>query len=317
MIAVLLGLTIGVGLPVQTSINTRLRRSVGSPFVASLVSFLVGTVFLIVVTLAGRHSVLFPASLLTEQPTWLWLGGLFGVVYLTGNILLMPRLGAVQTVVMPVFGQVLMSLLIDNFGWFAAATRPLAPLRAAGGLLVLLGVVGVVSPGGRTPARGGDPATTARAPGGDTPGLWLWRLLGVVAGMFSAAQTAVNGHLGAVVGSKLEAAFVSFLVGTLVLIVVVALSRTPLRLTRVADAPHPWWMWLGGIIGAVFVLSNVYLVAEVGTGLAVIIVLIGLMVGSLLIDQFGWFGAKRSPITPIQAVSLLVMIAGAALIRLF
>lgn len=76
-------------------------------------------------------------------------------------------------------------------------------------------------------------------------------------------------------------------------------------------------MWIGGVIGALYVLGNVYLVPIVGTGLAVVIVLVGLMTGSLLIDQFGWFASKKNPITGIQLVGLLVMIGGVALIRLF
>ncbi|WP_033614011.1 DMT family transporter, partial [Lactiplantibacillus fabifermentans] len=84
MLAVLIGLTIGIGLPIQTGINSRLRDSVGSPFVASLVSFTIGTLFLAVITLMRDHSLLFSAQLFTTQPVWLWLGGLFGVIYLTG-----------------------------------------------------------------------------------------------------------------------------------------------------------------------------------------------------------------------------------------
>ncbi|MGA3392004.1 orotate phosphoribosyltransferase [Lactiplantibacillus pentosus] len=57
--------------------------------------------------------------------------------------------------------------------------------------------------------------------------------------------------------------------------------------------------------------------AAVGTGLAVVIVLVGLMAGSLLIDQFGWFASKRNPVTGAQLLGLLVMILGVALIRLF
>lgn len=48
------------------------------------------------------------------------------------------------------------------------------------------------------------------------------------------------------------------------------------------------------MIGALYVLGNVYLVPVVGTGLAVVIVLVGLMAGSLMIDQFGWFASKRT-----------------------
>lgn len=59
-----------------------------------------------------------------------------------------------------------------------------------------------------------------------------------------------------------------------------------------------------------------YLAPTIGTGLAVVIVLLGLMAGSLAIDQFGWLGAKRNPVTALQLIGLLVMILGVACIRL-
>lgn len=76
-------------------------------------------------------------------------------------------------------------------------------------------------------------------------------------------------------------------------------------------------MWLGGIVGALFVLGNAFLVPQIGTGLAVVIVLVGLMIGSLLIDQFGWLESQCNPLTLAQLLGLVVMIAGVALIRLF
>lgn len=63
------------------------------------------------------------------------------MVFLTGNILLFPKLGGVQTVVLPVLGQILMGLAIDNFGLFYSQQTSLTVFRIAGAVLVLLGVV--------------------------------------------------------------------------------------------------------------------------------------------------------------------------------
>jgi len=311
MLAILIGLTIGIGLPLQTSINSRLRASVGSPFLASGISFTIGTLFLAIMTLGIDHSLLFSGQVFQTQPVWIWLGGLFGVIYLTSNILLFPKLGSVQTVIMPVLGQILMGLLIDDFGWFASPKNPLTWVRGLGAVLVLLGVICTVA---LSTWLANHRAAVATKPTGN---LWLWRLIGVTTGMLSATQTAINGHLGTVLQSPLKAAFVSFFVGMVALILIVGLLRTPLRLTTPTGQSNPWWMWLGGLIGALFVLGNVVLVPLVGTGLAVVIVLVGLMAGSLLIDQFGWLGSKRHPITVIQLIGLVIMIGGVILIRLF
>lgn len=110
MLTILIGLFIGIGLPIQTSINTRLKNTVGSPFVASLISFSIGTIFLAVITLIKNGNLLISLKTIMKEPLWIWIGGLLGVIYLTSNILLFPKLGSVQTAIMPIMGQIIMGL---------------------------------------------------------------------------------------------------------------------------------------------------------------------------------------------------------------
>lgn len=312
MIAVILGLLAGAALPLQTNFNTRLRQSVGSPFLATTLSFLIGTMVLLIATLAVDRELPGPAAA-TGTPAWLWIGGLFGVIVLTANLFMFPRLGAVQTAVLPITGQVLMGLLIDHFGWFRVDPTALTATRATGGLLVLAGVLGAIGIADRVLRR------TGGAPTGSLHGrsAWFWRLVGVLCGAMLASQTAINGRLGVALGSAVAAALVSFAVGTVALIVIVVVTRTPWRLTRPDDRPNPWWMWLGGVLGAAFVFGNAFLQPILGTGLTVMLVLLGMMLGSVAIDAFGLLGARRKRITAFQGVGLLLMISGVALIRLF
>ncbi|WP_268869682.1 DMT family transporter [Paucilactobacillus suebicus] len=244
------------------------------------------------------------------------MGGLLGVVYLTGNILLFPKLGSVQTVIMPVLGQIIAGLVIDNFGLFYSPISHLTGIRLAGALLVLCGVIITVAGKGWIDARH-NKIDKQTENDNKQYGLWLWRIAGIVTGVLSAMQTAINGHLGTVLHSSVHAAFVSFLVGTVCLIIIVAIMRLPLKIDKTNSTSNPWWMWMGGIIGALFVLGNVVMVPLVGTGLAVVIVLVGLMIGSLLIDQFGWLESPRNPIAVIQIIGILIMIIGVGFIRIF
>ncbi|WP_125707773.1 DMT family transporter [Lacticaseibacillus porcinae] len=311
MLPIVIGLVIGFGLPIQTSINSRLKEAFGSPFWSSLISFAIGTVGLAAVVLLHRQSLFPTVTTISSLPWWIWLGGLFGVIYLTSNILLFPQLGAVQTVIFPVLGQILMGLLIDNGGWFQTAQNPVTAMRAIGALLVIAGVLVTVALPAYFARREEFGNTTQKS----SVGLWLWRGWGVIAGMLSASQTAVNGRLGVVLGSAQQAALISFAMGTvaLLLIVVILHPQITFKETR---RDHRWWMWIGGLIGACFVLGNAYLAPTIGTGLAVVIVLLGLMAGSLAIDQFGWLGAKRNPVSGLQLIGLAVMILGVACIRL-
>ena len=139
--SIILGFLAGVGLPIQTSVNTRLRKKVGSPYNASLVSFVVALLFLSALLLITGQGLHIPLAQLLNEPAWIWIGGICGLVFLTGNILLFSKLGGVQTVVLPVLGQILMGLIIDNFGLFYSQKTPLSVFRIAGAVMVILGVV--------------------------------------------------------------------------------------------------------------------------------------------------------------------------------
>lgn len=312
MFAVVFGVLVGLVMPVQTNANSRLRLSVGSPFLASLVSFTVGFLTLLAAALLldGR---LPDPSLAAGWPAWLWSGGLLGVVVLTGNIFLFPRLGSVQTVVLPVTGQVIMGLLIDHFGWFNAPQADLDATRALGALLLVAGVLGAIGLADALLRRDRVIGTGSSA----GLSLWAWRAAGVVFGMFSAAQTAVNGQLGVVLGTATGAALVSFTVGVSTLLLIVLATRAKWRLGVPAGRDrNPWWMWIGGFLGAAFVFGNAFLSPVIGTGLTVMTILLGMMAGSLLIDHFGLLDARRKPVTVLQAAGLACMVAGVAVIRL-
>ncbi|WP_125769138.1 DMT family transporter [Companilactobacillus furfuricola] len=311
MLMILIGVLIGIGLPMQTSINSRLKLSVGSPFLASLTSFTLGTIFLALITMILDHSLTFSKTIFTTQPAWIWIGGFLGVIYLTSNILLFPKLGSVQTVIFPIMGQIIMGLVIDSFGLFESLHKPLSLTRFVGALLVVAGVICTVAMDNIIHR-----VHHQTLSGPNKSGLMIWRVAGIIAGMLGASQTAINGHLGVVLHSSVKAAFISFFVGTITLIVIVLITHPALKLTN-PKSGNPWWMWLGGLIGALFVFGNAYLVPIIGTGLAVVIILVGQMTGSLLVDQFGLLQSKKNPVSLVQIIGILIMIAGVAMIRLF
>lgn len=72
---------------------------------------------------------------------WYALGaGLFGLVVITAVSVAIPRVGVAVAVTTVVAGQVLMSAILDNFGWLGAAVRPLDASRLLGLAIVMLGV---------------------------------------------------------------------------------------------------------------------------------------------------------------------------------
>src|SRR5690242_1731905 len=81
------------------------------------------------------------SSLIARSNWWAWSGGFFGAIYIAISILLVPRLGAATFVALLIAGQMVASLLFDNYGWFGLAERPADPLRIFGALLLVAGVI--------------------------------------------------------------------------------------------------------------------------------------------------------------------------------
>lgn len=313
MFAVLLAISIGAILAVQTAINAQLRKFVISPFLASMISFAVGVIFLSITLVSSGSSLGIPLDLLLNQPIYIWLGGIGGAIAITTNILLFPKLGSVQTTILPIFGMTLMSMFIDHNGWFNATQYSFGWNRIFGILLVLLGVLLATAIRSKKNEQY-SPRTNKES----ERNLWIWRILGILAGMLLAIQIAINGQLGKVLHSSSHAALVSFFVGTITLIIIVGLKdRSYTSIKEPFKQAAPWWIWIGGILGGSYVLINVFLVNQIGNGQTVVLALFGQITGSLLVQQFGLFNSLKNRIQPLQIIGLMVMIAGVFLIRIF
>jgi transporter family-2 protein len=136
----LLGIGAGVSVVAQQALNASLRASVGSALWAALVSYLVGSLTLLLVVLATREP--WPASAaLAKGSLWSWTGGVFGTIYIVAAILLLPHMGAATSVALLVGGQMLGSLVFDHYGLFGLTPHPDDLPRLAGALLLIAGVV--------------------------------------------------------------------------------------------------------------------------------------------------------------------------------
>jgi bacterial/archaeal transporter family-2 protein len=136
----LLGLGVGIGLVVQVGMNSTLRAQLGSPIVAALISFLVGSAALAVYALVMR-SPLPLRSQVAAVPGWAWFGGFLGAFYVASSVVVGPRLGAATLLALVVLGQLVTSLLVDHFGWLGFPHHPLTLVRVGGALLLFAGVV--------------------------------------------------------------------------------------------------------------------------------------------------------------------------------
>jgi transporter family-2 protein len=109
-------------------------------------------------------------------------------------------------------------------------------------------------------------------------------------------------------------AFVSFLVGAAALaVVVVAAARDWPAGERITAAP--WWVWIGGLLGAFYVLGSIVAAPRLGAVTLVALILAGQAIASLTVDHFGWVGFDEHPISLGRVAGVALLAAGVALVR--
>jgi transporter family-2 protein len=139
---------------------------------------------------------------------------------------------------------------------------------------------------------------------------------GFLAGAMLPVQFGINAQLADWVGSPLRATLVSFVVGTVALLAAtLVFVRGWPGGERLGEAP--WWVWLGGLLGAFYVLGSVVTAPKLGAATLVAVILAGQAVASLLVDHFGWVGFEENPVTPGRLVGMVLVAVGVALVRAF
>lgn len=73
-------------------------------------------------------------------PPWAWTGGVLGAFIVAGIVYVAPQVGALALAGGIVLGQVIASLIFDQFGFLGYPQIQVTPSRIAGALLILVGL---------------------------------------------------------------------------------------------------------------------------------------------------------------------------------
>ena len=128
----------GAVLPLQAGINGQLARQLSSVFAAALISFAVGSLALLLMTLSQREMPGLGA--LKALTWWHWSGGLLGAFFIATAAFAGPRIGAALFMALVLAGQLGMALLLDHFGWAGFRESSISLSKVAGLLLIFGGV---------------------------------------------------------------------------------------------------------------------------------------------------------------------------------
>jgi len=258
----------------QSRVNGELGHVVGNGVVAALCSFSSGWLVLLVIAILvpAVRQAFFSIPKLVRNGSLKWwqcIGGMAGATYVIGQGAVVPVVGVAIFTISVVAGQTASALLVDKYGLGPAGAKAITWIRIAAAVIAIVGV--------------GISVTGRDSSGSFSLPLVLYAF---ATGLVTAAQYALNGRVAVTTGQPLATTLLNFTMGTFVL--VVALSFLVfVRGFAIPSIPSPLnqpWLWSGGIIGIVFIVSASILVRSLGVLIFALVSVVGNLTGALLLD---------------------------------
>ncbi|TGK06085.1 DMT family transporter [Leptospira selangorensis] len=140
LLPIIFALLSGLAMSIQPGINSILGKNIESPWLASTISFFVGTIALGIITFAlgEMKSTAFIVQTIKEQPWWIWIGGFLGAIVVTSSLVFAPKIGATSWIALFLLGQVITSILLEKWGILGFPEKPISIQKMIGlGLLIL------------------------------------------------------------------------------------------------------------------------------------------------------------------------------------
>lgn len=113
LIAVTAGCIAGAVVGVQRALNGQINEHSHQSFTTSLLNFVTGTTFLVILILVGFALGKNELSSLPAGPWWIYTGGVIGVIYIAFTSTIVQHLGVLTFTLFSVGGQLAASLIID------------------------------------------------------------------------------------------------------------------------------------------------------------------------------------------------------------
>ncbi len=284
----------GSFMAVQARVNSGLGQEIGSGILAALVSFSIGLLIISIATFANsknRSAFLNTLSKFKDSsiPLWLSIAGMLGGIYVIMQGVVAGLIGIALFSIGVVAGSALSALLLDGNGLLGLTKRKIGLSRLAGTALAFSGLV-VAS----------DIANYSFTP---------LILLPFAAGIGIGFQQAMNGLFGTLAQSAVIPTFFNFIAGT----IFIALA---LLVVEGFSVPASWptnpLLYLGGVVGVIFIFMQVVVLPKIGALSMGIAMLVGQLSGSFLLDLLVPIANRAVTISTLLGIVLAML--GAALV---
>ena len=145
---------------------------------------------------------------------------------------------------------------------------------------------------------------------------FILMLLALAIGMITPVQAGINAHLGKYINNNFHAAFISFLGGILTVSLASICTNNFFPKTDVLFKAPPL-LFIGGTLGAIFVLVSIIIAPKLGAGVFICSVVAGQLIASVILDHFGWLGFSPHPINALRILGICLLFMGMTLIKFF
>lgn len=255
----------------QSRINGGLSQHIDNAYVTAAYSFGSGLIVIAVVMACSPRAKQGWRELVAEVragrfPWWALFGGTGGALFVLSQGLIATVIGVALFTVGIVAGQVLGGLAMDRVGLGPGGRVSPTVQRIIGTVLAVCAVLLTV---------------WAELAGGGSSSAWLV-VVPLIAGIAMAWQSAVNGLVRSASHSAVTATFVSFFVGTVVLVIAAIVSVFVLGLPT--GWPASPVFYVGGAAGVVFIAIASVLVRSAGVLLLSMSNVAGQLIASVFIE---------------------------------
>jgi len=286
----------GVLIAAQSRINGALSEQMGDSLEAAIVSFSSGLLFVSLIALSRKDvrdgfREIFIAVKQVKMPPWTLAAGALGASFVAMQTYVVPIAGVALFTVASLAGQTGVSLWVDKLGLSGGAKSLITKRRVIAAFITVIAVV--VSAWDRFSMS--DFSITAIG-------------LALFAGSWVGVQRALNGRINSFSNKSFATSLLNFMTGTSFLLFLLLLRSLFTDHSLNNFTSGPWWMFLGGTVGVIYIALSSHIVQHLGVLEFTLFSVGGMLIGSLLIDLV--FPTPGTVISPYLIVGIALTYLG-------
>ena len=264
----------GILISLQARANGELSLRLNNGLQAAFISFSSGLLIIAIMSvfnpkIKNGARRLRAAVKAKEIAPWTLFAGALGGAFVAVQTQIVPLIGVAIYSVASIAGQGATSLIVDRIGLTGGGKKPISPRRIAAAVVTVLAVL--VSVLDRIDARNLSLIAVALA-----------GLAGAIVGV----QRAMNGLINEHSGQSFTTSLLNFILGSSVLGIALLIAVAIGKVEFVALPAGPWWIYMGGTIGVIYIAFTSTIVQHLGVLTFTLFSTGGQLIGALLIDIY-------------------------------